>query len=353
MGLSSSRHMTLKESQSILGPDYAATAEGWRRIVPPSKTTMDLKTFQRYVVGSYETMPPPIASCIFNGFSSSGRGDLDFQDFVGGVAVLTRGNHEQRARLLFNIYDTRNVGYLDKDRLGRFLSVVYDDKIRENPGAMRMLAKLYSGVARHGELDVDEFVARVVFDGRNLVTKWIQLVAAAFLERPHPHVSALESFYNPSLDVQSLARQYDARPEQVMVLGQRFHAMVRGVEGRAAKTFSESQWTAVASKWVPEDLSQRIFESGADTPQRGWTVCDFTYNLMLFVRGSAKFRMQFVFSVFDLDQDGRLSEAEIEQMVVWMARHHEYRSYRLSREGALEVAEAAKAAAREAAALQR
>ena len=62
MGLSSSRHMTLKESQSILGPDYAATAEGWRRIVPPSKTTMDLKTFQRYVVGSYETMPPPIAS---------------------------------------------------------------------------------------------------------------------------------------------------------------------------------------------------------------------------------------------------------------------------------------------------
>ena len=37
-------------------------------------------------------------------------------------------------------------------------------------------------------------------------------------------------------------------------------------------------------------------------------------------------------------------------MVVWMARHHAYRSYRLSRGGALEVAEAAEAAAREAAA---
>ena len=63
--------------------------------------------------------------------------------------------------------------------------------------------------------------------------------------------SFAENFYLAD-EFRNLTRAYPNPHEQVLVLGKRFHATVRGVEGRAAKTFSEAQWTAIASKWLPE-----------------------------------------------------------------------------------------------------
>ena len=49
----------------------------------------------------------------------------------------------------------------------------------------------------------------------------------------------------------------------------------------------------------------------------------------MFVRGSTAEQMAFLLAVFDLDQDGRLSRAEVENMLVLMCQHHAYRAKQL------------------------
>ena len=95
---------------------------------------MDVKLFRQYVLAPLPMMvrtppglpyrarddallclpqPPVLAECIFDALDSGGRGTVDLNDFLFGVAVLTRGSHEQRLRLLFNVYDVRRSGFIE------------------------------------------------------------------------------------------------------------------------------------------------------------------------------------------------------------------------------------------------
>ena len=229
-------------------------------------------------------------NCIFNAFSAGSKAELTFQEFVSGVAVLVRGSHEQKARFLFSIYDARNLGYLERDRLNRFLSVIYDDKAPREGGITRLVSKLYSGVLNAGELDPEEFTQRVVFDGKHPVTRWLDIIAASLLQGPDPHVVALDHYYNPALDIAGLTAQYGLRSDQLHQLRKRFMALVRG-DG-SLETLSERQWAGSLSKLVPRSMAARVFRAATDTPHRGWTVCDFTDTVCRCVRGAAKDKMQ-------------------------------------------------------------
>jgi Ca2+-binding EF-hand superfamily protein len=105
--------------------------------------------------------PPVLTECIFDAFDSGGRGTVDLNDFLYGIAILTRGSQEQRLRFLFNVYDVRRSGVVEHNRLRRFLNVIYGESIAQHEPTQRMLHSLFSHVKRAGELDVDEFLDRV------------------------------------------------------------------------------------------------------------------------------------------------------------------------------------------------
>ncbi len=73
--------------------------------------------------------------------------------------------------------DTKNQGYLERSRLAKFLSVVYEGSIdgADSGGSIpRALTEMFGPVRgletrRLGELDVDEFTERVRFDGQQVL----------------------------------------------------------------------------------------------------------------------------------------------------------------------------------------
>lgn len=89
--------------------------------------------------------------------------------------MLLRGSHDQRAGLLFQIFDTRNLGYLERSRLAKFLSVIYEggaDGAEAGGSIPHALAEMYDrgseALRRFGELEPDEFAMRVRFDGKQV-----------------------------------------------------------------------------------------------------------------------------------------------------------------------------------------
>lgn len=271
------------------------------------------------------------------------RVEIEWQQFLAGVAVLLRGSHHQRAELLFQIYDTKKQGYLERSRLARFLSVIYEggaDGAEVAGSIPQALAHMYDvGMTRRaGEVEIDEFVSRVKFDGKQLVTRWLDALAAAVLEEPASHVVALDRYFSPALDVRGIARRRKMDLNQVLSLEKRFYEALRnspdasGVASGSSTYYTQSQWRAVAGAWMPQALSDRVFRALSEVGRPGWTVCDFVEALTSFAAGNGREAVRLLLDTFDDDRDGRLNESEVEKMVSVMAAHHAHRSAALGEE---------------------
>jgi Ca2+-binding EF-hand superfamily protein len=297
--------------------------------------------------------PPTLSNCIFNAFVGGGgtRVEIDWPQFLTGAAVLLRGSHDQRADLLFQIYDTKKQGYVERSRLARFLSVIYEggaDGAEVAGSIPQALALMYDAglTRRSGEVEGDEFVSRVKFDGRQLVTRWLDAVAAAVLEGPASHVLALDRYYSPALDVRGIARRRKMNPSDVLSLEKRFYVALRTAADSTTASgsstyYTHDQWQAAAGNWIPPALCGRIFRALSEVGRPGWTVCDFVEAVTSFGAGNGREAVRLLLDAFDDDRDGRLSRAEVETMVALMAAHHAHRAAALGEEAAAPGAELA------------
>ena len=337
MGISSSKSLivSLKEAQELLGEqDVRRLEEGWDR-VSHGQQKIDQRTFQEAILGHVPMLPSALSNCIFNAFSgsssSSVRAEMDFQQFLCGIAVLTRGSTDLRARILFRIFDIRKLGYLERARLENFLTVVYEKgeyPFECNTSVSQALDHLFYDTRRSGELEVDEFAHRVRFHEKEIVTKWIIMLAEACLEGPADHVVVLDRYFNPLLDRVTVAQRRRLGTNQISDLEQRFYECLRA-GGKVRKMYELDQWLAVLSPWVPSHLCERVFDAMSETGRGGWTICDFVEALTMFVCGSAKEKIRLLLNIFDEDRDGRLNRKEIANMVVQLQKHHTYRAERL------------------------
>lgn len=78
---------------------------------------IDRHTFLRF-------FPLPVRSTqglwgerLFEKFDRSERGQINFEDFIQGLSCCARGSQEEKLRFLFELYDLRNDGHLDKQEL--------------------------------------------------------------------------------------------------------------------------------------------------------------------------------------------------------------------------------------------
>mmetsp|Transcript_13559 Transcript_13559/g.27725 ORF Transcript_13559/g.27725 Transcript_13559/m.27725 type:complete len:311 (-) Transcript_13559:1447-2379(-) len=245
MGIAASRSQAalLKQSENLLGKDDLEKLErSWERVSYGNR--LDARGFQRALFGSFVMMPNSVSNCVFNAFVSGAgvRAEMDWNQFLCGTAILLRGTHEARAALLFQVYDTKKLGYLSRSRLASFLTVIYDGGPNNGADAggsiPNELATLYDlGEPEHcrrsGELEPDEFTARVRFDGKQLVTRWVDELCEHVLEGASPHVLALDRYYFPSLDVAGLAHRRGVDPQRVAALERIFVQALRDTASAA------------------------------------------------------------------------------------------------------------------------
>ena len=223
------------------------------------------------------------------------------------------------------IFDTRNLGYLERSRMARFLSVIYEggaDAADSGGSIPAALAEMYDNAGeptrRSGELEPDEFAARVRFDGRQLVTRWLDALAAAILEPPSSHVVALDRYFSPQLDVRAVARRRQLDPSVVAGLERRFYQSLDS----GATYFMAEQWAEATSPWLTPELSARTFKALSEVGRPGWTVCDFVEAITGFVAGTSREAARLMVGCFDSDGDGALNEQDVGTMLKLLAAHH-------------------------------
>lgn len=336
MGPASSRATGVpsKEAGLILGQsDLILLEQAFDRVSHGRK--LDAKAFQRAVFGSFIMMPTALSNCIFNAFTNGAgpKVELDWEQFRSGMVVLLKGDHEMRAGLLFQIFDTRRLGYLERSRLARFLSVIYEgsaDGMAAGGSIPQALDEMYSGeLRRSGEVELDEFTQRVRFDGKQLVTRWLDELAHRVFEGTASHVVAINTYYSPTLDIRAVARRRKINPNRIVALERRFIDALRSEasESQVASSiyFSLSMWEKIAGVWIEPELCKRVFITLSEAGRPGWTVCDFVDAITSLVEGGRD-TAKLMLDLFDLDRDGVLNEAEVYDMISSLIRQHTFRS---------------------------
>eukprot|EP00164_Ancoracysta_twista_P000121 GFYU01000177.1.p1 GENE.GFYU01000177.1~~GFYU01000177.1.p1 ORF type:complete len:229 (-),score=50.94 GFYU01000177.1:227-817(-) len=139
----------------------------------PGKT-IDQKTFLEYF-----PLPGLLGERLFKTFDVKRTGVIDWEEFVCGMALCTRGNRDDKIRFIFNIYDLAGDGAVSQEEMAKLLQstvlsafrildvAVDDDNERFADEDEAMLLETVNGMVkdafqtcdltRNGKLSFDEF----------------------------------------------------------------------------------------------------------------------------------------------------------------------------------------------------
>jgi Ca2+-binding EF-hand superfamily protein len=68
---------------------------------------------------------PFITSLVFNAFDRNNDGKIQFDEFVMGMSVMTRGKPEEKLQFAFQLYDLDNDGYISKAEMVKIVTALY------------------------------------------------------------------------------------------------------------------------------------------------------------------------------------------------------------------------------------
>jgi len=276
MGIYASRALcTTKEAQALLGASETRKIELAMKRLLDGKF-FDLKIFHQHIIGPiFPTMPKVLVGCLFDAFDRNGKGMLQATDLFCAIAILHRGTLEQRTRLLFEIYDTRKCGYLDKFELLKFLELVYLSRkvpIAGGPDLATLSVVVNAIFARNRqnvrEIDPLEFANQVSpMLARSLaqdddahpdpVTWWFVRLCRLILKFPDPGIVQLEQRYNPDLELQRVARRYSLGQHWIRDLNFHYYNLVKTPTAPASGKGASSTGPPSRSSLTPTSASHR------------------------------------------------------------------------------------------------
>lgn len=119
---------------------------------------MSYTTFVRYMLAPLPDMPRALAHRLFISLCSSAPSSATsvhshymlVEDWICGVALLTRGSFEDKARFLFRCYDVEGTGRLTHGALASFVAAVLHDRSRPNRDIIAAVSELMTSAWQAG-----------------------------------------------------------------------------------------------------------------------------------------------------------------------------------------------------------
>jgi Ca2+-binding EF-hand superfamily protein len=68
---------------------------------------------------------PFITSLVFNAFDTNTDGNIQFDEFIRGMSVMTRGSPDEKLEFAFRLYDLDNDGYITKVEMVKIVTALY------------------------------------------------------------------------------------------------------------------------------------------------------------------------------------------------------------------------------------
>jgi Ca2+-binding EF-hand superfamily protein len=66
------------------------------------------------------SQPKALVDNLFDAFDVGGRGAISEAEFCCGLAVMLRGPPDAQLRLLFEVYDVRRSGFVERERVSLY-----------------------------------------------------------------------------------------------------------------------------------------------------------------------------------------------------------------------------------------
>eukprot|EP00937_MAST-01D_sp_MAST-1D-sp2_P001671 g1671.t1 len=152
MGLAGSKGLAVpaKQAHTLLGREAVAYLEqGFRRLCGRGRDAlgpMSRQVFVRDVLQpAYPNIPTQLANRIFYALDVEEVGELQFEQFLCALAVLTRGTLAQQMQLFGALFDLDRNGVLTRDIMSRFLRAIYGRRYAASPRCTALLSWLFYG----------------------------------------------------------------------------------------------------------------------------------------------------------------------------------------------------------------
>lgn len=86
---------------------------------------------------------------VFQAFDTKNTGNLDFEEFVAGLARSARGTKEEKVRFLFKVYDLKKDGFVSKGELQKMINMIPREKMHRNNKKANERVRSSFGVRDH------------------------------------------------------------------------------------------------------------------------------------------------------------------------------------------------------------
>eukprot|EP00936_MAST-01D_sp_MAST-1D-sp1_P000836 g836.t1 len=154
MGLSASKGViTSKHAHALLGPTEAQRLEeGFVRLCGRGRLLRRQFFVQDLLLTAFPNMSVQLGNRIFHAIDTGEAQEIELDQFLCSVAVLTRGTLEQQMQIFGRLFDLDASGVLNRDIMCRFLRVIYGRPFADGPRCAALLARLFG---EHDDGDAD------------------------------------------------------------------------------------------------------------------------------------------------------------------------------------------------------
>jgi len=321
MGIRSGHIISYENAQQRCKPrEIERWAAGFQRMCPKEKMGyIEKQTFVKDVLGP--TVPKELAERIFRVFASYSD-SLSLRDFVCGMVIFLKGTPEEKAKFVFNVYDTEHSGFITKEDMARVLAAGSADAEKQQQAIEECLKSANAG--KLTMKDWKKWVAENRDSGLPL-TAWIYekmeddgYVSSSSSSEEESKKEVVENkkpvdlvnvtMFNMT-EINFLSKQYNKLLE------------MRPYYARTKKGnfLDRSSIVKIISPPLPEQVARNFFAAIAKSGEDNIDFTEFVCGISKASRGTEKQRISFIFKIFDTDRDGKLSRLELQNMVqiIW------------------------------------
>jgi len=97
----------------------------WHDAVGDQKKECNFKQFSKMLEG--DSMTPDECRALFQVYDINKNGTISWNEFVGAVALVTKGSFEEKVSLVFNSFDANGDGKVTRDELAKAVRLFSDE----------------------------------------------------------------------------------------------------------------------------------------------------------------------------------------------------------------------------------
>ncbi|XP_043910495.1 ubiquitin carboxyl-terminal hydrolase 32 isoform X2 [Protopterus annectens] len=253
---------------------------------------MNQQCFIKEVLG--DGVPPKVAEVIYNSFGGSSKG-LHFNNLIVGLVLLTRGRDEEKAKYIFSLFANESGSYVARDEMEKLLRSL--DK--EVPPSLK---KCFS---EGDKVNYDKFKNWLLQNKEAFTfSRWLLSGGVC--------VTLTDDSDTPTF-YQTLAGVTHLEESDIIDLEKRYWLLK--AQSRTGR-FDLETFVPLVSPPIHPSLSEGLFNAFDENCDNHIDFKEISCGLSACCRGPLAERQKFCFKVFDIDRDGILCHAELEDMVI-------------------------------------